>query len=203
MTPCAKSITLAFAALLAGCATSPSFAPPAGGTSTPIDAERAALPRFAEALTLMKNRQDDGAMKAFTALAHDYPQFSGPLANLGILYAKRKDNALAIASLRKAVAVNPRNAIAWSWLGALQRNAGDFDHARESYLNAIAARPDYAPAHYNLAVLYDVSLKRPAEALAEYRAYRALDPDRLIVDAWIRELDATLAPTAIAQRGTQ
>lgn len=185
--------------LAAGCATNTS--PPSVSRPAANDAERAALPRFAEALTLMKNQQNDAAVKAFTALARDYPQFSGPPTNLGILLAKKKDTA--IAWLRKAVAINPRNAIAWSWLGALQRNAGDFEHARESYLNAIAARPDYAPAHYNLAVLYDVSLRRPVEALAEYRAYRALDPDRVIVDAWIRELDAALAPTAVAQRGTQ
>ncbi|HZP11443.1 MAG TPA: tetratricopeptide repeat protein [Nevskiaceae bacterium] len=194
---------LLFALWAAGCATTAPSPSPTRSAPAASDAERAALPRFAEALTLMKNQQSDAALKAFLVLARDYPQFSGPPTNLGILYAKRKDTASAIASLRKAVAINPRNAIAWSWLGALQRNAGDFEHARESYLNAIAARPDYAPAHYNLAVLYDVCLKRPAEALAEYRAYRALDPDRVIVDAWIRELDATLAPTAVAQRGTQ
>lgn len=203
MTACARAAWMIVAAyLVAGCASAPASTT-ASAPRGASDAERAAVKRFAEALTLMKNQQADAALQAFVALAHDYPQFSGPLTNAGILCAQKKDYASATASFQKAVSINPRNAIAWTWLGTMQRNAGDFERARQSYSSAIAAEPNFAPAHYNLAILYDVCLKRRADALPEYRAYRALEPDKLIVEAWIRELDGAAASTAVAQRGTQ
>ena len=150
--------------------------------------------RFKEALKLMKDKQPKEAYDAFLKLAKDFPEFSGPLTDLAILQANAKQRAPAIINFQKAAKANPQNFVALNWLGTLQRDAGDFVAAESAYRGAIAANADYAPAHLNLAILYDLSLKRPADALDEYRAYqRIAGSDRLIVSAWIRELEERLA----------
>lgn len=149
--------------------------------------------RFQEALALMKARQYPQAQAAFIALSRDFPAFSGPLTDLGILYAQNRQHALAVASLTRAIAANPDNAVAHNWLGTLHREGGDFHRAEQAYRKAIAVRPDYAQAHLNLAILQDVVLHRPREALASYRDYQRLaGRDDLIVAAWIRDLESRL-----------
>ncbi|MGQ0699798.1 MAG: tetratricopeptide repeat protein [Panacagrimonas sp.] len=155
--------------------------------------------RFQEALRLMKARQFPQAQAAFLALSRDYPNFSGPLTDLGILYAQTHQRELAVASLTRAVQANPGNAVALNWLGTLHRENQDFVRAEQSYRKAITARPAYAQAHLNLAILYDVALHRPQEALASYREYQRLaGTDDLVVAAWIREIEARLQPAPAA-----
>lgn len=153
--------------------------------------------RFQEALALMKARRYAEAQAAFLALSTDFPDFSGPLTDLGILYAQGRQNELAVASLTRAIKANPDNAVAHNWLGTLHRENGDFLRAEQAYRRAIAARPGYAPAYLNLAILYDVALHRPREALTTYQEYqRRLGHEDLIVAAWIRDLEARLQPGA-------
>ena len=164
--------------------------------------------RFQEALALMKSRRIQEAQTAFLALSRDYPTFSGPLTDLGILYAQGAQLQLALASLRRAVDLTPHNQVAHNWLGTLHREAGDFAGAERAYRAAIAARPAYAQAHLNLAILHDVALHRPQEALSGYRQYQQLSgDDSLIVQAWIRALESRIAegrpgtPTQVAGTG--
>ena len=153
--------------------------------------------RFQDALGLMKARHYPEAQAAFLSLTTDFPDFSGPLTDLGILYAQGRQTELAVASLTRAIKANPDNAVAHNWLGTLHRERGDFLRAEQSYRRAIAARADYAPAHLNLAILYDVALHRPREALIAYQEYqRRVGQEDLIVAAWIRDLEARLQPAA-------
>lgn len=155
--------------------------------------------RFQQALALMKARQIEPAQAAFLELSRDYPEFSGPLTDLGILYAQGSQLSLAVASLSRAVALKPDNEIAHNWLGTLHRENGDFMRAEQAYQAAIAAKPGYPQAHLNLAILYDVALHRPQQALQGYRQYQHLSGgDSLIVEAWIRELETRLDAAATA-----
>jgi len=161
--------------------------------------------RFKAALKLLKDKQPKEAQEAFAKLAADFPQFSGPLTDLGILYAQGKQRPAAMASFEKAVAANPDNVIARNWLGSLYRENNEYAKAEAAYLKAIASKPDYAPAHLNLGILYDVYLKRPADALTQYREYqRIAGTDKLIVSAWIKELESATPPaTAPAAPGAR
>jgi tetratricopeptide (TPR) repeat protein len=203
------TLVLAGALMLAACGAPGPQRPATPARTTPAaTTSPAALPapsapkgdpdrRFQEALALMKARRHVEAQAAFLALTADFPDFSGPLTDLGILYAHGGQNELAVASLTRAVQANPGNAVAHNWLGTLHREGGDFLRAEQAYRRAIAARSDYAPAHLNLAILYDVALHRPRDALAAYREYqRRLGKEDLIVAAWIRDLEARLQPAA-------
>ena len=183
-------------------AASSGTAPASGSSAEAAAAKGDPDRRFQEALALMKAGRIEEAQTAFLALSRDYPQFSGPLTDLGILYAQSRQRELAVESLGRAVALNPNNEVAHNWLGTLYREGGDFARAERAYRAAIAARPDYAQAHLNLAILYDVALHQPEKAMAEYRTYQRLSgDDSLIVEAWIRELQTRIDAGRPAEAG--
>jgi len=172
----------------------PTHGPALPATPTAHEADQ----RFKAALALMKDMQPDDARLAFEALAQEFPDMSGALTNLGILYAQGHAADQAVASFSKAVAANPGNAVALNWLGILYRERGDFKRAEEAYLQALKAQPSQADTHLNLGILYDLSMHRPAEALTHYRAYlEQSHSDDLIVVAWVKELEMQVG-TAVA-----
>ena len=181
--------------------------PAAAKASAPLPAsapEEDADLRFKAALKLMKERQSDEASAAFLALSRDFPAFSGPLTDLGILQAQGRQREQALASLSKAASANPRNAVAQNWLGILYRESGDYVRAEHAYLQALAARPDYAPAHFNLAILYDLALRRPQDALVQYREYQKYAGDgNAMVAVWIKQLEATTGTNLASNAGAR
>lgn len=223
MTRCSEALRLAIATLLiaalaacsSGPARRPSTTPAAPKKPVPAAAPAkaaAAAPagknaadadrRFNAALKLMKDKQPKEAQAAFQALAQDFPQFSGPLTALGILYAQGKQRDQALASFAKAATANPGNAVAWNWLGSLYRENRDFKRAEDAYRKALAARSNYAAAHLNLGILYDVSLRRPQDAIAEYREYqRIAGNENLMVGVWIKELETSSTQRAAMAEG--
>lgn len=206
MKRCAELGAVALIALgLAACAGGPAPrpqppAPPAakaapGSASLSAPGADKAEQRYQEALALLKNGQRKPAQELLLALTRERPELSGPWTTLGISQAQGKQREAAIASFTRAVAANPRNATAHNWLGSLYRESGNFVASEQAYLKALAAQPDYAVAHLNLAILYDVSMKRPQQALSYYRSYLQLKGgENLIVSAWIKELEATQPP---------
>lgn len=225
MAPCAdtglrmlRQATLAFAVLaaLAGCGGKSSTRPDAPVTpdETPAEPAQPAADkgdpegRFAEALELMKQKKAKEAEAAFMALTRDFPEFSGPQTNLGILFAKSNRRNEAIAAFTQAATANGQNASAFNWLGILNREAGNYPRAKESYEKAISVKPDYAAAHLNLGLLLEGQLNQPNEAVAHYREYYRLSGGKdLRVLPWIAEIEArqpkpdeSAAPAAPAER---
>ncbi len=158
--------------------------------------------RFQAALKLMKDHQTAEAKDAFASLAQDFPQYSGPLNDLGVLQAKGRQRDLAIASFAKAIAANGNNAFAYGWLGILYRESGDYKNSEQAYLKAIALKPDDAAPHLNLGILYEVYLKQSSQALVQYREYqRIAGQGNLVVGIWIRQLELAQPPAKVAAAG--
>jgi tetratricopeptide (TPR) repeat protein len=191
----ALALALLLSAALAGCgrkATRPDRpsepidtteqpAPPAEPPADKGDPEG----RFSEALELMKQKKTAEAEAAFLALTQDFPEFSGPVTNLGILFAKSNRRNEAIAAFTRA----------FNWLGILNREAGNHARARESYEKAISIKPDYAAAHLNLGLLLENQLRQPEQAVAHYREYYRISGGKdLRVLPWIAEIEARQAP---------
>lgn len=186
-------------ALLAGCAgrakkpdTAPEAAPETPAeTAEPAPDKGDPEARFAAALELMKQNKSAEAIAAFQALSADFPDYSGPQTNLGILHAKAKRPNEAIAAFSRAIKLNPENAPAHNWLGILNRETGNYPAARAAYEKAIAIDPDYAAARLNLGLLLEDQIKDPEAALAQYREYlRITDGKDLRVLPWIAEIEA-------------
>lgn len=189
---------------LAGCATpqkrelpdrpapepaTPTASQPASAAAEPVKDPQT---RFDEALAALKAKKLKEAREGFASLAKDHPEFAGPLTNLAILDAKVNQRPAAIAGFSRAVVANPQNAIGWNWLGILYRESGKYDQAEQAYLRALALKPGDPAVVLNLAMLYDVYLKRPDDALARYREYQTLTGNKeLKVTAWIKAIEAS------------
>lgn len=151
--------------------------------------------RFKAALELMKQGQSQDAETALTDLVKDFPQYSGPLTELGMIYVKSKRMDLAAAAFAKATSNNSQNAVAYNWQGILFREANNYSRAEQSYLRALSADSNYANAHLNLGILYDVYLKRPDDALTQYKEYQRLGgADDLRVLVWVADLEKAKNP---------
>jgi tetratricopeptide (TPR) repeat protein len=208
MKPSNKPLALALCVLLlSGCSLLHSKqtpkATPAGGALPGTSSPSATKPvdkgdpdaRFKAALDLMKNQPQD-AEAALTDLVKDFPQYSGPLTNLGLIYAKSKRLDLAASAFSKAVANNPQNAVAYNWQGMLYREAKDYGRAEQAYKHALSINGDYGNAQLNLGILYDVYLKRPADALPHYKEYQRISGgDDLRVLVWIADIEKAQADT--------
>ncbi len=193
-------IVLVLALFVAGCAT-PATAPApatmaARAASRPaaLEPEAPVSPElqrtYDQALAHLKAGRHKEAEQALLALTRRAPELSGPYANLGLLYQRAGRNSEAIAALERAIAVNPRRAMYYNELGIAYRREGKFDMALRNYRQALDRDPGYAPAHLNLAILYDLYLQEPQQALPHYQRYRDLVPaEAATVSKWIIDLE--------------
>jgi len=106
--------------------------------------------------------------------------------NLGILYLGREDPMRALAAIAQAVVHTPRDPVARNYLGVAAGRNRWFDAAEMELRRAIELKPDYADAHFNLAV-FCLERTPPAVELARRHYQRALqlgaEPDPLIEKA--------------------
>ena len=106
--------------------------------------------------------------------------------NLGMIYLGRNEPMRALAAVAQAVVQEPNDPVARNYLGVAAGRNRWFDAAEAELRRAIELRPDYADAHFNLAV-FCLERVPPATELARrhYREARRLgaEPDPLIEKA--------------------
>jgi Flp pilus assembly protein TadD len=106
--------------------------------------------------------------------------------NLGILYLDREENMQALAATAQAVAQAPDDPVARNYLGVAAGRSGWLDAAESELRRAVELRPEYADAHFNLAV-FCLQRDPPAVELARRHYHEALEcgaaPDSLIEQA--------------------
>ncbi len=82
------------------------------------------------------------------------PEMVRPHVKLGVLMRARGDIEGAMASYRRALAVDSTHAPAWNNMGNAYRELGDNERARAAYRQALEQWPRYVDAMINLATLY-------------------------------------------------
>ena len=143
---------------------------------------------MARRLDLVRSGRDADAELELKQLSVAYPQFAGPYLNLGLLYVKDSKLPEAESALKAAVQINPVNLQAGNELGIVERRLGKFSDAEAAYQHTIGADPNYAPAHLNLGVLYDLYMAEPQKALEEFERYIELAGQDKRVAGWVVEL---------------
>lgn len=145
--------------------------------------------QYRHAVNLLQQGNLDSARQAFARLTRKHPELAAAWFNLGLTQARAHNTAKAIKDLKHGLEHQPANAQALDELGIVYRRSGQFHAARHAYLMALRSDPNDARAHYNLGILYDLYLRQPQNALAQYQDYLAntQHPDKH-VKLWIADL---------------
>ncbi len=144
---------------------------------------------FSQAVTMLQTGDFAAARTLLERVMAAAPALAPAAVNLGMLHAREARPAEAEAALTEAIRRDPKNAVAYNELAAIQLSAGRFRDAEASYRQSLAIAPDHALTHRNFAVLLDLYLRQPAEALGHFESYLALSgaADKQ-VSGWIAEL---------------
>jgi tetratricopeptide (TPR) repeat protein len=129
---------------------------------------------------------DEWVQKSFASLAQLNPGRYGKVE----IGEQPVDSRLpeAESAFKTALELKPADAVAGNELGIVERKLGKFAEAEAAYQRTIAAEPNYAPAHLNLGVLYDLYLAEPQKALGEFERYIEIAGENKQVAGWVVEL---------------
>jgi tetratricopeptide (TPR) repeat protein len=102
------------------------------------------------------------------------PNDAFSLTTLGAVMIEQNRIEDAIAYLERANGSQADDAITLNYLGVASSQLGQFGKAEQSLRRAITVNPEYAEAHFNLAVIY-ATAKPPSIALAKRHYEKALE----------------------------
>jgi tetratricopeptide (TPR) repeat protein len=163
------------------------------------DVPRAALTLFEQATASMASGDLLDAELRFKEFLLQYPDYPGAYVNLAIIHSNNANETAARAAIDRALALDASHPAALNQLGMLLRKNGNFLEAEAAYMKAVTVSPEYALAHYNLGVLYELYLQRLDKALQHFAAYQSIVGDDKQVEKWINDLTRRVAasqPTA-------
>lgn len=170
-----KLFTYIFAVILLGCtatiqteSSAPRQEEGMAAESLITDAERN---NYRNAITALNNNKLDLAENILKEMLGSRNNLAGPWANLGLVYLKKNDIEQALKSLDHSLQLNPKQPQALNLMGIIEYNKGNLKKAIEYYDAAILNKPDYANAHYNLALLYDIFYQDIPKAVMHYQRY--------------------------------
>lgn len=148
---------------------------------------------FRAAVVAMQQKNWDFAESTLKQLAEKNPKLSGVHLNLGIVYRNKGNTEKAAEAFNFAISANMKNVDAYNQLAVLKREAGDFSAAESLYQKALGIWPFYPEGHKNIAILYDLYLGKPEQALPHYQAYQQLlaAPDKQ-VESWVADVQRRL-----------
>jgi tetratricopeptide (TPR) repeat protein len=188
-----RPLLLAGVMLASGCqmASLPGF--DGASAKAPQEIPAAARAQFEAAVAMQRAGQLPEAEQQFNQLLEKYPYLSGPALNLALICAQTQRPQPAEDYFRRALRINPDNVAAAVQYGVWLRTQGRFVDSEAAYLQALEHNPDYADAHLNLAILYDLYLGRLAPALEHYQRYLALNAaEDSPVHGWVADLQRRL-----------
>jgi len=149
---------------------------------------------YLHALESLKNKQPKGTLQTFKRLQKDYPDFVSAWIGEGDLYLQQRQWQQALAAYKQAQTIHPDLPSLYTRQAYCYRQLGQFDLAESAYQKTLDLKPDYALAHYNYAILLDLYLQQPQEAIIHFEHYQRLQttPDSQVAK-WLKELKRRVA----------
>ena len=157
---------------------------------------------YTEAVASLKLGDTERALELLLQVSTDAPDKPYVFTNLGLAYFKLQKMDLAEQAFQEAISRNNRDAVAYNHLGILLRYQGQFEEARKRYQRAIAIDSDYAYAHLNLGILFDIYLQDLKLALQQYQKYQTLigEEDKQVA-GWITDIQRRLKKSTTKVQG--
>lgn len=157
---------------------------------------------YEEAVAELKAGETELALELLVQVSNDAPDKPRVFTNLGLAYYKLQQPDLAEQAFKQAVSRDDRDAVAHNHLGVLQRQKGQFESARDHYQRAIKINSDYASAHLNLGILFDIYLQDLKLALQQYQKYQTLvSEEDTTVKGWIVDIQRRLKTNTSNSQG--
>lgn len=149
--------------------------------------------QYQTALTAMENGDIDKAESVFQDLTRSQPYMAGPYCNLALIQLKRGQHKESLKTIDKAITLSANISQAYNLRAQLHIRNGKIKEAETDYLKALELDPNYANAHYNIALLYDIYYQDIQKAIQHYEKYMSLldRPDKTTAD-WINHLKGSL-----------
>lgn len=168
--------------------------PKTASTKHTSDSTVEELTIYKAAIIALNNDELDKAQSLFLQMSERQPDIAGTWANLALISVKKGELEQATAFVETALEKNPNMPQALNLSGYLAQNRGEINQAESYYLQALTHKDDYALAHYNLALLYDVYFQDIANAIEHYQFYlvHSEQADEATQN-WLEGLKATMA----------
>jgi tetratricopeptide (TPR) repeat protein len=155
---------------------------------------------YEQAITALKAGDTEIGLELLFELSTVAPEKPFLFTNLGLAYLKLNKIDLAEQAFTEAVSNDGKDAVAHNHLGILQRQKGQFENALKRYQRAIDIDQDYAAAHLNLGILFDIYLQDLNKALLQYEKYQALITEEdAQVAGWIVDIQRRIKSSTQSQ----
>jgi cytochrome c-type biogenesis protein CcmH/NrfG len=122
--------------------------------------------------------QYSDAINAFSQVVRLRPDYADGYTNIGLTNIEWEKYASARGGLEKALELSPNNARATYYLALVERRAGHYDAEVEDLKKVVAQYPQSRDARRELGISY-YQQRRPQEAMEQFEALQAIDPDDL------------------------
>lgn len=150
--------------------------------------------KYTAAIQFLKYNKPENARLILENIEKNNPGISGVHLNLALIYYASNKFKLARQQVDKALLLSPKNIIAYNLSGTLFRKQGKYKLARSAYATAIKISPDYADAHLNMAILFDIYLQYWEDAKLHYSTYLTLGhADDKQVKLWLQDVNMRLS----------
>lgn len=148
--------------------------------------------KYQEIRQHLLNKEYTLAEAKLQAILAKFPNQSGALANLGLVYSETGRLEQAEEALKKSIKFNNNNAQVYLRLASVYKKQGNLIDALKAYKKSIEIDTNNAKAHYNIAILYDLYLQDEPKAIKHLKKYMDLsgkqDADTV---AWLKQLERT------------
>ncbi|NIP73589.1 MAG: tetratricopeptide repeat protein [Gammaproteobacteria bacterium] len=150
--------------------------------------------QFHLAMVSLQRGDAETAERLLVGIGRRHPELPAPHLNLAILRQRQGRHAAALEAVEASLAADPDSATAHNLRGVSLRALGRFEEAEAAYREALRLRPDYANAHFNMGVLYEIYLQDYQQALLHYRRFQELlaEPDPKVA-LWIQDLQRRIS----------
>jgi tetratricopeptide (TPR) repeat protein len=118
----------------------------------------------------------DSAVTEYRRAVRADSTMSKAWVNMGLALGAKGENSQARRAFQSAIAINPRDVLAYCHMGYLEQQSGNVSEAIGLYQQALAIDANSAQAHYNLGLAF-AEAKVFKEAVVEWETVVRLDPD--------------------------